>query len=269
MDQLLKTTARTERRFSPIECNDVATMVPPGRQSGTQKLSVIPAHIFFFVIAGAPLPFGSFDGRSIAFWCIVLGLAAAASSLSVDQLHREHWLLLGGIGLIIIAYAFVLHEQLADHPWIAPFNPLWAKASEMLGTKLMPSVSIARGEPFFALGASLACILALICGLIVGANRGSARQVLQVVAWSGAVYAVYGILSFFIEPTMLLWREKLAYLGSGCLHPFRLDLRNLNCCTIAMILGKFICDYPATGRSIRIPRDKTDQASPADLKQAA
>jgi O-antigen ligase len=75
-------------------------------------------------------------------------------------------------------------------------------------------VSITRGEPFFALGAPLACILALICGLVIGADRDRAHQILQVIAWSGAAYAVYGLLSFFLEPTMILWREKRAYLGS-------------------------------------------------------
>ncbi len=41
-----------------------------------------------------------------------------------------------------------------------------------------------------------------------------ARQLLQVIAWSGAAYAIYGVMSFLIDPTMLLWREKLYYLGS-------------------------------------------------------
>ncbi len=180
----------------------------------TEKLSAIPAYILFFAVAGAPLPFGSFNGTTIAFWCIILGLATLATSLSTHRLYTGHLLLLGGIFSIVLFYAFVLHEQLADHPWVAHFNPLWAQASKVLGVELTPSVSITRGEPFFALGAPLACVLALICGLIVGADRGRARQVLQVIAWSGAAYAIYGILSFLIEPTMLLWRVKLTYLGS-------------------------------------------------------
>ncbi|HEY5504143.1 MAG TPA: O-antigen ligase family protein [Sedimentisphaerales bacterium] len=177
-------------------------------------LSAIPPYLLFFVVAGAPLPFGSFDKTTIAFWCIVLGFAALTNSLSTPQLHTGQLLLLGGIGLIVLFYAFVLHEQLADHPWFATPNPIWAQTSKVLGVELTPSVSIARGEPFFALGAPLACVLSLICGLIAGADRDRARQLLQVMAWSGAAYAIYGILSFLIEPTMLLWREKRAYVGS-------------------------------------------------------
>jgi hypothetical protein len=179
-----------------------------------RTLNAVPAYILFAVVAAAPLPFGSFDKTTISFWCLILGLATVSTTLSTYRLRAAHFLLLCGIGLIVLFYAIVLHEQLADHPWVASFNPLWAQTSKVLGIKITPSVSIVRGEPFFALGAPLACVLALICGLIVGTDRDRARQILQVVAWSGAVYAIYGILSFLIEPTMLLWREKEAYLGS-------------------------------------------------------
>ena len=127
------------------------------------KLNVIPSYILFAVIAGAPFPFGSDNPTAIAFWCIILGLAALAASLSTNQLRTGHLALLGGIALIVMFYIFVLHEQLADHPWAATPHPLWAQASKALGVPLKPSVSITRGEPFFALGAPLAAILALIC----------------------------------------------------------------------------------------------------------
>lgn len=177
-------------------------------------LSGIPAYLLFFVVACAPLPFGSYDKTTVAFWCMVLGVTAVAASLSGVELRRGPLLLLGGIGLIVLFYAFVLHEQLADYPWIASPHPVWAKTSKILGVDIVPSVSIVRGEPFFALGPTVACLLSLICGLLVGSDRDRARQLLQVIAWSGAAYAMYGILSFLIDPTMLLWREKRYYLGS-------------------------------------------------------
>lgn len=177
-------------------------------------LSAIPAYLLLFVVAGAPLPFGSHDQTTVAFWCLALGLALALAALTNFNLRRGHLRLLGGIGLIVLFYALVLHEQLADRPWIAPVNPIWAETSKLLGVDITPSVSIVRGEPFFALGPPLACILALTCGLIVGADRARARQVLVVIAWSGAAYAVYGVLSLLIDPTVLLWQEKRAYIGN-------------------------------------------------------
>jgi O-antigen ligase len=83
----------------------------------------------------------------------------------------------------------------------------------LLGVELAPSVSIAKYEPFYNMGPPLAAILALTLGLVVGSDRHRARQLLLVVGWSGVGYACYGIVSTLLEPTMILWREKRAYVG--------------------------------------------------------
>jgi hypothetical protein len=163
--------------------------------------------ILFIAIAGAPLPFGSRDPITVAFWCFLLGLGLLLAS--TRQLRSGHIFLLGGIAFIIACYGFVLHEQLADHPWIASPNPIWAKASELLGRQVAPSVSIVRGEPFYALGPPLANVLALVLGLLVGADREHARRALRVMAWAGVGYAAYGIFNLLFDPTAILWRQKV------------------------------------------------------------
>ncbi|MBI5128463.1 MAG: O-antigen ligase family protein [Rhodopseudomonas palustris] len=174
--------------------------------------NLLSATIVFFVVAAAPFPFGSTNDIAIAFWCLCLGVAL--TFVSTAGLRRRHLRLLGGIGLIAVGYAFVLHEQLSDHPWIAPFQQVWTQTAELLGTPISPSASIVKSQPLFALGAPLANILAITLGIIICADRGRARQLLWVIAISGAAYAAYGVLSFLIEPTMILWRDKKAYLGS-------------------------------------------------------
>lgn len=168
--------------------------------------------ILFFVAAGAPFPFGSTNDLSIAFWCLCLGLALIVAP--TRDLRRAHFWMIAGIGVIVAGYAFVLHEQLSDHPWIAPFNPIWKQASDLLGVPIAPSASIVKNEAFFALGAPLANILAILLGITVGAERERARRLLWVIAVSGSLYALYGVASFLIEPTMILWRDKTAYMGS-------------------------------------------------------
>jgi O-antigen ligase len=180
----------------------------------------ISAFLLFATVAAAPLPYGSADFQTIAFWCIVLGIAAIAAS--PRGLQRGQFYLLGLIAVVIAAYGFVLHEQLAAHPWIATPHPLWHEVSEALGVPVEPSVSVARHQPFFALGASLANLLALICGLIVCADRKRARQLLTVIAWSGAAYAVYGIAALLIDPTKtrvtstFIYRNAAAVLFGSC-----------------------------------------------------
>lgn len=168
--------------------------------------------ILFFVVASAPFPFGSTNDLSIAFWCLCLGVALMVAP--TRDLRPPHLWMIAGTGVIVAAYAFVLHEQLSDHPWVAPFQPIWKQASDLLGVTIAPSASIVKNEAFFALGAPLANILAMLLGICVGADRGRARGILRVIAISGSLYAFYGVLSFLIEPTMILWRSKTAYLDS-------------------------------------------------------
>jgi O-antigen ligase len=172
----------------------------------------VSSFLLFSTVAVAPLPFGSTERWAIASWCIVLGLALIAAS--PRALRSGQLALLGLAGVVIVGYGLVLHEQLSSAPWFATPHPLWAEASKTLGFALQPSVSITRNQPFFRLGAPLAAMLAGICSFIVCADRERARQLLKVLAWSGAVYAIYGIGSFSVFPKTVLWREKQAYLDS-------------------------------------------------------
>ena len=156
--------------------------------------------------------FGSREPTTIAVWCGLLGLGLVLAS--PKRLQKGHWFVLSGLAFVALCFGFVLHEQLSDHPWIAAFNPVWAKASEALGQQLVPSVSIVRGQPFFAIGSPLANMLALLLGLIVGVDSDRARRGVRVMAWAGVGYAVYGILALLLDPTEILWREKTAYIGN-------------------------------------------------------
>jgi O-antigen ligase len=174
-------------------------------------LDRIASWLLFSAAALAPLPFGSSLPAAIAFWCVVLGLALLIAPL--QKLRLPHLKLLGCAAIVVVAYAVVLHEQLAEHPWFSP-HPLWRTASEALGTSLDPSISIARHEPYFALGQPLVCMLSLICGLAICVDRRHARTLLWVLAWSGVAYALYGVSAHLIDPTKVLWREKPAYIAN-------------------------------------------------------
>jgi hypothetical protein len=151
------------------------------------------AWILFAAVAAAPLPFGSATPAAMSFWCIVLGACLIVAA--PRALDRRHHVLLALLAVVVAAYGFVLHEQLAAYPWIALPHPLWREASEALGVPLDPSVSIARNEPYFALGSPLVCVLALMCGFLVGTDRGHARGLLHVIAWSGVAYAGYCLMA--------------------------------------------------------------------------
>jgi hypothetical protein len=171
------------------------------------------AWLLFATVAGAPVPFGSSDPVVIACWCIVLGLALILAP--VNALKSSHIALLALGAVVAAAYGFVLHEQVASYPWlaIATPHPIWSEAHAALGQPVEASVSIARYTPYYALGTPLVALLSLATGLVVGTDRLHARQLLSVVAWSGACLAIFGIVQQVTDPDMILWREKRAYLG--------------------------------------------------------
>ena len=172
------------------------------------------AWLLFAAVASAPLPFGSSQLVTVAFWCVVLGAClvfAPVRSLTGGQLA-----LAAVAGVVVAAYGLVLHEQLAVRHWLpgANPNPIWKQAQTVLGVPLVGSISIARNRPWFELGRPLVCMLALSCGFLVATDSGRARQLLNVIAWSGVVYAAFGIVAHIFDPTHILWREKEAYLNS-------------------------------------------------------
>jgi O-antigen ligase len=154
--------------------------------------------LFYLVVALAPLPLGSTEPATVAFWCVVLGVAVILASLL--ELRRPQLIFIGLMVVLGAAYGIVLHEQLSLHPWFASPHPIWKETSELLGVPIEPSVSIARNQPLFAVGAPLAAMLSFLCGLIVCGNRVRAHRLLKVIAWSGAAYAVYGIALAFVDP---------------------------------------------------------------------
>lgn len=175
--------------------------------------NVLSSLILFAAAALAPLPFGSTQPAIIAVWCAVLGAGLALASLR--GLRASQLLPLGAVMVMAAAYLVVLHEQLSATPWfaVAP-DPVWAKAAELLRTPVTPSPSLARNEPWHALGAPLAALLAFATSYVVCTERAHARALLRVVAWSGTAYATLGIALFLVDPGSLLWREKLYYLSS-------------------------------------------------------
>jgi O-antigen ligase len=180
--------------------------------------SVIPARIaswlLFVIVALAPLPFGSVEPATTAIWCIALG---ACLILASTQSVRGGRLALAVLAAFVVgAYALVLHEQLAAQPWLwaATPHPIWHEAQTALGQPLLPSVSIARNQPWFALGRPLVCMLAIACAFLIGTDRWRARQLIGVIAWSGAAYAAYGIVAHVLDPSHILGQDKQAYFES-------------------------------------------------------
>lgn len=165
--------------------------------------------LLVFTVMAAPLPFGSTEPFIVAFWCTVLGLALTCCSLR--DLRSQHSLFFTFLAVLVAAFIFVLHEQTASSPWMATFSPLWTEAGQALAEHIPESAAVAWNKPWFSLGGPLLVVLALTVSFIVNSDRVLARRFFLTLAWGGAAYAIYSIAAFLIDPTKVLWREKVAH----------------------------------------------------------
>jgi O-antigen ligase len=162
--------------------------------------------LFYLVVALAPLPLGSTEPAMVAIWCVVLG--ATVILASVLEIRTPQLVFIGLAAVLALMYGVVLHEQLSVHPWFASPHPIWKETAETLQIPIEPSVSIARNQSLFAIGAPLAALLSFLSGLLAGTNRSRAHQLLNVIAWSGVAYAIYGVAFALVDPATGIFRVR-------------------------------------------------------------
>jgi O-antigen ligase len=174
----------------------------------------LPAWLMFAILAIAPFPFGSVSPVMISALCGLAGLAIAGLALRATALPSP---MAFGVAVLvlIVAYSTVLFLQLVPRQsGDALTHPIWAETAELLGQPLTGSASIARSQPLFAVGAPLLTVMLFVGGYMCGADDRLARRLIQTIAWAGGCYAMFAIGSFAIDPSMVLWEEKIAYTTS-------------------------------------------------------
>jgi len=93
-------------------------------------------------------------------------------------------------------------------------NPIWQLESQGLGFNIPGSITINRSETDIALLRLLTegAVFWLYLQLCRSPQR--AYRSVQVAAVIGVIYAVYGIVAFYVFPGTVLWLPKTAYLES-------------------------------------------------------
>ena len=202
--------------------------------------------LFYLVVALAPLPLGSTEPAMVAIWCVVLGVTVILAS--VLEIRTPQLVFIGLAAVLALMYGVVLHEQLSVHPWFASPHPIWKETAELLQIPIEPSVSIARNQPLFAIGAPLAALLSFLSGLLVGANRSRAHQLLKVIAWSGVAYAIYGIAIALVDPATGIFRVSPIPLTSTLVNRNTAAVYFGACSTIWLLL---VCEQIRNERGNR------------------
>lgn len=175
-------------------------------------LEKISLYLTMAVVVLAPLPFGSIETVWIIPWCFLLGIALPLANL--HKIRQAHLILLAPVLAVALLFAAIVWLQTRSPPWIGTPNPIWGEAGKIMGFALPPRISASVPAPWMSLGVPLSMLLAFLCGFVTSIDPRNARKLVRAVAISGAVFAAYGILSFLIDPTVLLWRRKASYLGN-------------------------------------------------------
>jgi O-antigen ligase len=171
----------------------------------------IASYVLISAVVLSPLPFGSTDQISIAFWTVILAIVSVA--ILPPFFTKAEFVFLGCAAVLAAAWCVTIYVQLSPSEVLDGFfdNPIWPRASEAMGIKLPAGVSVARNQAFYSAAPQLACFLALFSGFMAGRDRETAKRVLHVTAIAAAAYAALSISLFAIDPTVVLWRQKLAY----------------------------------------------------------
>ena len=159
------------------------------------------------VVVTAPLPFGSAEPFWGGVWCLLLGVALLIGAPPL--VNPNHRLAVWLVFITAVAWCLVVGLQygpLAPH---LPAGPGWEQAGRMLHVD--PKVAAFNQIPIVAVVPPLALVLAILAGLIFGVEPLFTPRLYRWVANAGLIYAAYAIFSELTNPTMLLWRQKTAY----------------------------------------------------------
>ncbi|MEE8173041.1 MAG: O-antigen ligase family protein [Alphaproteobacteria bacterium] len=177
-------------------------------------MSRLPYWALLIVLALAPLPFGANRPWSWSLLSLVIGillivwvLGALRDPGRVRAAWHHHWIATC-LFLLLMVWAGVQAVTWTPQAW---HHPLWREAGAALGAGLHGAVSL---EP--AAGAETIMRLLAYGGvfwLALQYCRSSrrARALFQTIAFSGFVYALYGLAVTFGGNETILWYERWAY----------------------------------------------------------
>ena len=163
------------------------------------------------VVSLAPLPFGSAEPFWGAVWCALLGVAlllGAGRLRSEVRLRTPILLLLS----VVAVWCVIVALQYLPAGLLTFAGPGWVEAGHIMGDHALVPKLAAFGEiPIAAIVPPLSLVMGLLVGLVFGAEPGFTERIYRWVAIAGLLYAGFSIFSEITNPTMLLWREKIAY----------------------------------------------------------
>jgi O-antigen ligase len=174
-------------------------------------LHAVSRIIAIAVFVLAPFPLGSVDFAWICIWNVLLAFSLLTADTS--GISRQDFRLMLPLFVTVAVVGAVVTIQTWPNPRFGQPEPAWALAQQLLGTNEPYRISMTATGPWLAFGYPLLLSLAFVRAILLATDAAMAQRLLRILAWAGCGYALYGILAQLVDPTMLLFRRKEAYLG--------------------------------------------------------
>ncbi len=161
------------------------------------KLSFV---LLLAVITIAPMPYGSVEAHWVALWCILLSVALATVDLSA--LRLAHIQLLAPVFALVVFLGVVVVLQSTSGLAHVLRDPIWDEAASLLGVSAgAHSAAASEGTPWHSLGPALAITSCFLVSFALALDPARADIIFKSVAYSGVVYAGYGLITMLSDPT--------------------------------------------------------------------
>jgi O-antigen ligase len=165
------------------------------------------------IVVLAPLPLGS--ARPLAWDVLALAVALLLlSTLILPTIETSIWR--EGLFLPTLLFAIVIGYALIQTVPLAPArlrNPIWDEATDILGNGVYGSIAADRGAALIYILRLLSYAGIFYLSVIMGRDAHRARVGVRLVALSGCLYGVYGLLVYWSGNRTILWYPKWAYEG--------------------------------------------------------
>ena len=173
--------------------------------------------VLLIVLALAPLPFGANRPWSWSLLSLVIGillilwvLTALRDPGKVRAAWRQHWIATC-LFLLVMLWAGIQAAGWTPAAW---HHPLWDEAGAALGTALRGAVSLEPAAGIETIMRLLAYAGVFWLALQYCRSSRRARALFQAIAFSGFVYAAYGLIVTLGGNDSILWFERWAYTHS-------------------------------------------------------
>lgn len=122
--------------------------------------------------------------------------------------HRSVYRVAVGMALILVLWGWLQSYGFVGNPFA---NPVWRAASDVLGP-IAGSISIVPADTRAAIIPVVLPFAIFTSGLLIFPTDTSAKRLLQFLAITGGLVALYGLIQYEFFPDSLMFRKKEYYL---------------------------------------------------------